>query len=171
MYSEKQIEEHKHWNETITEIPEVIMAGQIGTKDQVLVKPFKIELVTTTKHGIIEPKYRVGATEGGRPKSEIDTVVWQSRGLVVKVHPDAEHDYEPGQIVWFRPNFTRNNDLWLLIDRELPVAKPSGYLLLNQNWIQFIEGEVENNKHDSDIEAMNAEMAMAEESDKEDNLS
>lgn len=172
MYSDKQIEEHKEWNEKINEIPQIILDGKLGSKENVLVKPFKLELVTKTKSGLIEPKYRVGATEGGRAKSEIDSVVWQSRGLVVKVHPDAEHDFKPGQIVWFRPNFTRNNDLWLLIDRELPVAKPSGYLLLNQNWIQFIEkdprDDVSKVKHDSSIEARNAEIDMFSE---EDNLS
>jgi hypothetical protein len=139
MYSEKQIKEHEQWNEDINIIPSMIAKGQLNTKDDVIVKPFKITLVTKTKSGIIEPRYRAGVTDGGRPKSEIDNPTWQSRGVIVKVHPQAEHNMKEGDIVWFRPNFTRNNDLWLLTERDLPVSKPSGYMKLNQNWVEFVE--------------------------------
>lgn len=139
MYSEKQIKEHEEWNENIYDVPDIIKNGKMGRKEDIIVKPFKITLVTKTKGGIIEPRYRAGVTDGGRPKSEIDNPTWQSRGLVVKVHPDAEHGYKAGQIIWFRPNFVRNNDLWLLLERDLPVSKPSGYMRLNENWIEFIE--------------------------------
>jgi len=139
MYSEKQIKEHEDWNKNIKDIPEIIKEGSLSNKEDLIIKPFKVTLVSKTKGGIIEPRFKVGATEGGRPKSEIDNPTWQSRALVVKAHPEAEHDIKEGQIIWFRPNFTRNNDLWLLLERDLPVSKPSGYMKINHNWVEFIE--------------------------------
>jgi hypothetical protein len=119
------------------EAPEVLKNGAILDHD-VIVKLFYFDVVTTTENGIVELKYRIEESDGGRAIAAIDDEPFQPRGVVVKVGSKVE-GLKVGQIVWLNHRVAYNPLFDFLLDRTVPVAKPTGYKKINQNQIEFIE--------------------------------
>lgn len=116
--SESEIKRRLEHNKNIAVVPDSIKKGTL-LGDNLIIKLFYFEAEATTENGIIEPRYKIGESDGGRPVAYIDDFPFQARGVVMKT---GDHDnckpYKEGDIVWMGGKVFR-----LPLDREwFPVA-------------------------------------------------
>lgn len=142
MISTDEITKRQEYNKNILDAPSQIKEGKILGKN-VLIKLLYYEVETTTKNGVIEPRYKVFETEGGRPGVNIDDTPWQRRGVVVKVGDEVTNDIKEGDFVWVSPMVLRDG-FDFLINPEHPVDKPCGYKRVPVSMIELIEKRDEN---------------------------
>lgn len=137
LISEQEIQKRRDYNANIMEVSEDLQKAIIPNK-QLLVKLYYFEVETVTRNGVIEPRYSVGESEGGRPIARFDDQPFQARGVVVKVGEGIDSPVKVGDEVWVDPRIVGTGGFDFLTDRKFPVSKPNGMKLVFINQIEVI---------------------------------
>ena len=137
--SESEIKRRLEHNKNIAVVPDSVKKGTL-LGDNLIIKLFYFEAEATTENGIIEPRYKIGESDGGRPVAYIDDFPFQARGVVMKT---GDHDnckpYKEGDIVWINFRTAINGSYDFLFDKSSPVDKPTGFKRIPTVLVEFIE--------------------------------
>jgi hypothetical protein len=113
----------------------------------ILIKLFKVEAETVSKHGFKSVAFEAGYTDGGKPEAKKSKVQYQSRGEVIQMTPSAtkyfeeiDNGYVPkeGDILLIEPGAVSGRKEYI-IEREKPVAGNKGYVLIHAAEVQSVE--------------------------------
>lgn len=138
--SEAELARRVEHNKNINDIPEVLKDSVIH-RDEVLINLFAYEKnATGNSKKLVELQYKNGETAGGRTTSVISQDTYQARGVITKKGKGPHCDmYNVGDIVWLNHRALFSGSYDLLLDREVPVAKPRGVVLMPAMAIQIVE--------------------------------
>lgn len=143
--SQDQINEREYTNSHMFEIPEEIANGYLPDySENLLVRMFYLPVVSmTNESGLIEPKYKLGESDGGKVIASIDDYPFQRRGVILKLSKKAaDEGLSVGQVVWL-PNHIYNSPAYdLLYHKAAPVDKSEGYKLIPFRNVEYIESEL-----------------------------
>ncbi len=90
--------------------------------------------------GIIEPVYRVGETDGGRPVARQDAPEYQPRAVIVKLSDKAKAEgLEEGMVVWLPYHVAMSQAYDFLIEKANLIDMPKGYKKIPYRLIEYIE--------------------------------
>ena len=111
--------------------------------DKILVKMLRYEAPSTTESGLLNPRYKIGESDGGKMIASIDDHPYQTRGVVVaKGDSDLLSKINIGQIVWINIRHSTNPAYDIVLDRDLQVAEPTEYKLFNSSVIELATPEI-----------------------------
>ncbi len=143
LLNEKQIQERIEKNKQLLTIPQKIQEGSLpANSEDMIVRHmyYEIEMKVDPVTGLIEPLYKVHQSDGGREVARIDTPVFSTRAVVVKLSQKAEEaGYKVGDIVWLPIHVAESPAYEFFIERESPVIMPDGFKRVPYRLIEFIE--------------------------------
>lgn len=124
------VTERKKINANIfTNVDKTVIEGKLQP-DMVLIKCFYYEVeMSVSEAGILQPVYKMGQSDGGKPVANIEDYPFQDRGVVINVGEKAEYlGYQVGDIVWISNRFGKSHSFFDA--REEPSVEDKGYKLV-----------------------------------------
>jgi len=144
LLNEQQIQERIQTNKALLDLPKSLQTGNLPSYSaDILIRQFYFEAeMHVNEAGIIEPLYRVGESDGGRPVARQDHPDFQPRGVIVKLSEKAKAEgLEVGQIVWIPIHVAASQAYEFLVEKESIVDKPCGFKKIPYRLIEYIEQE------------------------------
>jgi hypothetical protein len=143
----KDHEERLEYNETISDVPDHInnltFVGEMG----IITRLYKLAEHATNKSGFVDFKQKVHVGESGRAKAELDPELYQKRGVVIAVSPEAteymkknwsQEPLKKGDIYWPHPaQVSASRKFVQKVD--VAVANDEGYFSFHPNHVIAIE--------------------------------
>ena len=140
------IEERLSYNKKVFDIDPIITNRKF-TGERILVRMFKYPTpYTMTESGIEIPKFKNAQSDGGKEVSVRDEFSYMTKALVIKVPELATlkaksvlgYPLKEGDIIQISPR-AMTPDYQYTVDKDNPVSKFDGYLLLNMMLVESIE--------------------------------
>ena len=150
LLNEQQIQERIETNKRLLDLPETLQTGKLPdySEDVIIRQPYFEAEMHVNPSGIIEPLYKVGESDGGRPVARQDHPDYMPKGVIVKTSKKAEAEgLEVGMVVWIPIHVAVSQAYEFLIEKNNIVDKPQGFKKIPYRVIEYIEQEKYQNEN------------------------
>ena len=140
--TEDQIELRDKVNANMMELPTELEEGNLPPFcEDVLVRLFYLPVESgINESGLIEPKYKLGESDGGKIIASIDDNPYQRRGVIVKTSPKSEAEgLTVGMIVWLPLHVYQSSAYDVLYHKDHAVDNAEGFKKIPFRNIEYIE--------------------------------
>lgn len=140
------LKERKHYNKTIHIVPLQLKNKRI-IGNQILVRLFKFDQESVTKHGVLDPNFVDKYSEEGKVSSKLDKINWRPEAVVIQIsggakkhmeeHWPSEDVLEVGSVIDLDRTALNDRNV-VFVDKASLTAKNQGFLKIQPHGVEMI---------------------------------